>query len=479
MKITSTLRAVKNLASAYIISDPNDLASLPEIAPMRAKIADRIKAGVHLLSLLEGDSPIIICRYLTDKEAYITKENIRQAGALVAKEANRQKHSRMALHYSGSIEKGLHLAAEGILLTNYQFFPYRTMDREKCLHTLSELVLAPGALEKAALTELEAICDAVYLCRDLVNKPLNYLGATDLALACKTAGAAAGFKVTVYDKKKITALKMGGLLSVNMGSPDPPTFTIMEYKPTKPVNKQPIVLVGKGVVYDTGGLSLKPTPDSMDHMKCDMAGAAAVLGAMVASSRMKLPVHLIGLIPATDNRPGGNAYTPGDVITMYSGKTVEVLNTDAEGRMILADALAFASQYKPELTIDLATLTGAAARAIGTAGSGLMSTASRQQTEALIQSGYNVYERLIELPLWKEYGEMIKSDIADIKNTGGPAAGVMTAGKFLEHFTDYPWIHLDIATAAWLFEAQGYRTKGSSGLGVRLLVDFLKQRCHA
>jgi leucyl aminopeptidase len=179
----------------------------------------------------------------------------------------------------------------------------------------------------------------------------------------------------VFNKAKITSLKMGGLLSVNLGSMEPPTFSIMEYKPRNAKNKQPVILVGKGVVYDTGGLSLKPTPNSMDMMKCDMAGSAAVAGTMYAIAKAKLPVHVIGLVPATDNRPGENAYVPGDVITMYNGLTVEMLNADAEGRMILADALAYAQKYNPKLVIDLATLTGAAVAAIGTSGIVAMGTA--------------------------------------------------------------------------------------------------------
>ena len=266
---------------------------------------------------------------------------------------------------------------------------------------------------------------------------------------------------------------MGGLLAVNKGSQDPPTFNILEYKAKNAKNKKPLILVGKGVVYDTGGLSLKPTPNSMDTMKCDMAGAAAVAGAMYAVAKAKLPVHVIGLIPATDNRPGEKAYTPGDVITMYSGLTVEVLNTDAEGRMILGDALSYAKKFNPELVIDLATLTGAAVAAIGTFGSVVMGTGENKM-DKLKQSGDHVFERLAEFPFWEEYDELIKSDIAEIKNIGGPYGGSITAGKFLHRFTDYPWIHIDIAGPAFLNASDSYRGKGGTGVGVRLLFDFIK-----
>jgi leucyl aminopeptidase len=267
---------------------------------------------------------------------------------------------------------------------------------------------------------------------------------------------------------------MGGLLAVNRGSVTPPTFTIMEYKPAKARNKKPVVLVGKGVVYDTGGLSLKPTPNSMDTMKCDMAGAAAVSCAMYAIAKAELNVHIIALVPATDNRPGENAYTPGDVIKMYDGQTVEVLNTDAEGRMILGDALAYAKKYKPELVMDFATLTGAAAAAIGSYGIVCMGTASEETKAKLKNAGNNVHERLVEFPFWEDYAKLIKSDIADMKNIGGPVGGAITAGKFLEKFTDYPWMHFDIAGPAFLGSNDSYRGKNGTGVGVRLIFDFIK-----
>jgi leucyl aminopeptidase len=316
--------------------------------------------------------------------------------------------------------------------------------------------------------------DATLKARDLVNEPVNFLNAVQLAKEAEKLGKAAGFKTEVLDKKKIQSLKMGGLISVNLGSIDPPTFTIMEYKPKGATNKKPIVLVGKGVVYDTGGISLKPTA-GMDTMKCDMGGAAAVLGTMYAIASAKLKVHVVGLVPATDNRPDGKAYVPGDIITISDGTTIEVLNTDAEGRLILADALVYAQQYKPELVIDLATLTGAAAVAIGKYGTVMMGTASEEQKSALKTSGNNTYERLVEFPFWDDYAKLINSDLADMKNIGGPVGGAITAGKFLEKFTDYPWMHFDIAGPAYLNAADSYRGKHGTGVGVRLIVEFVKQ----
>jgi leucyl aminopeptidase len=288
-------------------------------------------------------------------------------------------------------------------------------------------------------------------------------------------GKESGFRTEILTKKKIESLKMGGLLSVNKGSVDPPTFTIIEWKPAKAVNKKPYVLVGKGLVFDTGGMNIKTGPH-MGEMKSDMAGGAAVASAIYAVAKAKLPVYVVGLIPATDNRPSGNAYVPGDVIKMYNGTTVEVLNTDAEGRMILADALSYAIKYSPELVIDIATLTGAASMAIGKYGIVGMGSKSEKEMEKLKISGENVCERIVEFPFWEEYGELIKSEVADIKNIGGKDSGAITAGKFLEKFTDYPWIHLDIAGPAFVDAKYNYRGNGGTGVCVRLLFDFFKNK---
>jgi leucyl aminopeptidase len=361
--------------------------------------------------------------------------------------------------------------AEAIPLSNYQFLKYKSKKETNSLATatvVSELKDGSKIVERSS-----KIVAATLIARDLVNEPVITLTAEALANRAVELGKEYGFATEVFNKQKIRSLKMGGLLAVNTGSIDPPTFTIMEWKPKKASNKKPVILIGKGVVFDTGGLSLKPTPNSMDSMKSDMAGAAAVICTLCAVAALELPVHVIGLVPATDNRPGGNAYTPGDVITMYDGSTVEVLNTDAEGRMILADALAYAKKYKPELVIDLATLTGAQVVAVGYHGSAFMGTAATETKQALQGAGARVYERLVELPLWEEYKDQLKSDIADMKNIGGSSGGCITAGKFLEQFTDYPWIHIDIAGPSFLPSSDSYRGKNGTGVGVRLLTEFL------
>jgi leucyl aminopeptidase len=348
----------------------------------------------------------------------------------------------------------------------------RPVGRQAVLHQLGAQVNTK--INQTQIDQLNIVCQANYKARNLVNEPVNKLNATDLSNAFKQMGKEAGFKVEVYNKTKIKQLKMGGLLSVNAGSVDEPTFTIMEYKPSKAKNKKPYVLVGKGVVYDTGGLSLKPTAGSMDSMKCDMAGAAAVSCAMYAIAKAKLNVHVIALVPATDNRPGFNAFAPGDIITMMDGSTVEMLNSDAEGRMILADALHFAKKYNPELVIDMATLTGAALAAIGSFAMVGMGTASDNVKKKLHETGFAVNERIAEFPFWDDYNDLLKSDIADQKNIGGPYGGSITAGKFLQKFTNYPYFHLDIAGPAFIAAKDSYRGKGGTGWGVRFLFDFFK-----
>jgi len=399
-------------------------------------------------------------------------EELRKSAVSLHKILNASKVERIVLSHQAENKDQLLAYTEGLALANYQFLKYFTKATEK-LHSLKEIHISSAKTSQKEIQELVNLVDAVYHARDLINEPNSFLTATQLAKEIKLLGKEAGFSVEVFEKAKIESLKMGGLLAVNLGSVEPPTFSILEWKPVKAVNSRPIVLVGKGVVYDTGGLSLKPTADSMDYMKADMSGAAAVACTLFALAKNKIPVHVIALVPSTDNRPSGNAYAPGDVIKMYDGTTVEMLNADAEGRMILGDALAYAKKYKPQLGITIATLTGAAARAIGKLGIVTMTNADRKTVEQLKISGDNVYERIAELPFWDEYAEMIKSDIADIQNVGGSDAGAITAGKFLEHFTNYPFIHLDIAGSAFIKKADSYKGKGGTGIGVRLLYDFI------
>jgi leucyl aminopeptidase len=402
-------------------------------------------------------------------------ESARKIGFKLHAQLNEYDQETLAVVNRGVENQECIAFTEGVALTNYRFLKYLTKEKDTTF-ALREIHVVDDGLIEEEVDKLDHLVKAVTLTRDLVNEPLSYLSAVQLSADMEKMGEEAGFTVEVFNKKKIESLKMGGLLAVNKGSVDPPTFSILTWKPENAVNTHPIVLVGKGVVYDTGGLSLKPTQDSMDYMKCDMGGAAAVAGAMYAVARNQVPVWVIGLVPATDNRPDGNAYVPGDVVTMYDGTTVEVLNTDAEGRMLLADALSYARQYDPEVVIEVSTLTGSAQAAIDKFGIVGMGNASREIMENLKESGEYTCERIAEFPFWEEYKEQLKSTIADLKNIGGKYAGAITAGKFLEHFTDYPYIHLDIAGSAFNKVSFNYRGKGASGVGVRLLYHYLLNR---
>jgi leucyl aminopeptidase len=397
-------------------------------------------------------------------------EASRKAGDKTAGFLNGQKAARVVIFDTAGSQNIVLAFAEGMALGSYQFLKYKK-DKEK-ENTLKEIeIYSPHAFP---VTQLNILLEAVARCRDLINEPNSHLTATVFAKEAVKMAKESGANAEVLNKQKLAALKMGGLLGVNQGSHEPPTFTVMEWKPADARNTRPLVLVGKGVVYDSGGMNLKPG-DSMMNMKDDMSGAAAVAATVYAIAKAKLPVHVVGLMPATDNRPGVKALVSGDIITMHNGLTVEVLNTDAEGRLILADALSYAKKYDPALVIDLATLTGAAVRAIGNFGAVAMQSKAPEELETLRTSGYHVYERIVEFPMWDEYGEQIISDLADLKNLGPAEAGMITAGKFLEKFTDYPYIHLDIAGPAFIEKRDSYRGQGGTGFGVRLLFDFVQK----
>lgn len=407
-----------------------------------AYVKEKLNRGENVIYLNLYTHHLIFVNDPKEVISYKRLEIYRKRAVEVNNYLNNEKVKSIQIEASYHHDDEVKAFCEGLLLCNYQFLKYKSTKKEL---SLREIIIKPKSLSSKDIEELFYICMGTCIARDLVNEPVIYLTAEQFSKDVKKLGKEAGFNVEVFNLLKIKSLKMGGLLAVNTGSPNPPTFNILEYKPENPPNQRPLILVGKGVMYDTGGLSLKPTAHSMDMMKSDMAGAAAVVGAIYAIARNNLPVHIIGLIPATENRPDGNAITPGDVITMFSGKTVEIMNTDAEGRLILADALSYAKKYNPELVIDIATLTGAAARAIGKEGIVYMGNASEKIKAKIEDSGYKVYERLVEFPLWDEYKEQIESDIADIKNLGGPTAGAITAGIFLQHFVDFEWLHLDLS----------------------------------
>ena len=457
----------------YIIDDVNKLELVGALSKEEADYATTSFSTDQTLVTINRYEYFMFIYLMKDKKTdWQTREACRKTGVELQAVCSKNKIDELTLTNLSARHEAALLVAEGIALSNYQFLKYRT-EAKKLTSSLVRLVFTKESATVKEVNQLGVIINAIYKARTLVNEPLSYLSAEQLSKEITAIGKEGGFKVTVFNKARIEKEGMGGLLSVNRGSIDPPTFTIMEYVPKKALNKSPIVLVGKGVVYDTGGVSLKPTANSMDRMKSDMSGAALVTGAMYAIAQMQLPVHVVALVPATDNRPGENAYVPGDVVKMMSGATVEVLNTDAEGRMLLGDALHYAKKYKPELVLDFATLTGAASAAVGEHGIVCMGNASDDIKQAFRESGFRQYERLVEYPLWDEYGDQIKSDIADIKNVGGATGGAITAGKFLEHFTDYPWMHFDIAGVSFNTAKKGYYPVGGTAYGMRMLLDFI------
>ncbi len=356
---------------------------------------------------------------------------------------------------------------EGAYLKDYHFDKYKNEKEDK---NVSWNIIS-SQLTKEGLSESILIWNAVFQTRDWVNEPVNKLNTTQYIKQIKSFEKI-GVDVEVYRKSKLKALNMGGILGVNQGSNEEPALVKCEWKPKNAKNKKPIVLVGKGVLFDTGGINIK-TGNFMNDMKADMSGSSTVLGALKAFASMKLPVYVIVLTPITENRINGDELVPGDVISMHNGKTVEVLNTDAEGRLILADALSFAKKFNPQLVIDAATLTGSAYRITGYNGGVVMGNDSKNIAK-LRKEGEKVFERLVELPMWEEFEETLKSDVADINNLGSSEGQAVCAGFFLKNFVDYPWIHLDIAGPAFRSNSKDYLPKGGTGFGVRLLYQFIK-----
>ncbi len=433
----------------------------------------------YLKNKIEKDNDCTVFKYPNisffskikeEKEKYLQVEAARKAGSKLFDVLKAEKIKTIQLTNSSKPEY-LPAFLEGLLLAGYTFDKYK---KEKEEYFLNEIFILDKKITTGQIKEIQILTEAVFYSRDLVNEPLSFLTATQFSKEIEKLGNESGFSVDIFNKNKIEALKMGGLLAVNKGSLDPPTFNILEWKPKNATNKKPVVLVGKGVVFDTGGLSLKPTAKSMDFMKCDMAGAAVVAATLFAAAKNKLPVHVIGLIPATDNRPDGNAYVPGDVITMFDGTTVEIMNTDAEGRLILADALSYAKKYSPKLVIDIATLTGSAGIIAGKHAIVAMGN-TKDYIQKIKANGEETFERIIEVPLWEEYAKPLKSTIADLNNLGTREGQTTIAGKFLEHFTDYNWIHLDAAGVSFNFEKDNYLPVGGTGYGTRLLFNFLKK----
>ena len=415
------------------------------------------------------------------KRDSLTLDRVRQAMGTVAKRVRQIGSTSFSTTLLGVDQARLgpdNLAqamVEGTVLGNYRFTKYLTdkSNHRKSLSAMTMLTDKPSnhPSVKKGVQRGEATGEAACFVRDLCNAPANVMTPSRVVEEAKKIAKERHVKLTVLDRRQQEKLGMGGLLGVSRGSQEPSQFIILEYSGAGKKGK-PIVLVGKTVTFDSGGISLKPS-ENMEQMKADMTGGAEVLATIRALARLRLPLNVIGLLPVTENMPGGRATKPGDILTMLSGKTVEVQNTDAEGRLILADGLAYATRLKPKCVIDVATLTGACAVALGQFAIGMLGNDEKLKGQ-LKEAGEKSGERVWEMPLWDEYFEQLKSDVADMRNIGGRGGGMITAAMFLSKFVgDYPWVHLDIASTDWSALERPYISKGPTGIGTRLLIQYL------
>ncbi|MEA2237385.1 MAG: leucyl aminopeptidase [Thermoanaerobaculia bacterium] len=413
------------------------------------------------------------------KQEELTIRVLRAALYSVAKMAKKQRdrHIIVVLPY---IVKNLdadgttRVAAAALSGSDYKYDTYITKKDDKTLPISAQFVPPDGIDAKRAKQldlEAKAVAAGIRTVRDLGNAPPNLATPTFIGHRAEEVAKEIGIKCTVYGKREIEKMKMGGLLAVNRGSAEEPRFIVLEYSPRKA--KKHVALVGKGITFDSGGISIKPS-DRMEEMKFDMCGAAAVIGTIQAAAMLALPVRVTGVIASTDNLPSGSAYKPGDIITTMSGKTIEIVNTDAEGRVILSDALHYASELKPDHIIDYATLTGACVVALASEAAGLFSN-NDELAQKLIECGESVGERLWRLPEWDDYKELIRSEWADMKNSGGRWGGAISAALFLKEFVNCPsWAHLDIAGTAYMEHETAREARGATGAGVRVTVAFLE-----
>jgi len=398
-----------------------------------------------------------------------TSDKARRAGGVLAGLLAKRSFSSATLIHMPGPENSLGAFIEGIILGGYRFDKYKSEKKKPV--SLRLTIAEKYRKHRKAIDKSMVLAEAACYARDLVNTPANFLTPSSYAAQARALGKKNGIRTRIYSPREIEAMKMGALLGVAKGSEQPPRLITYTYNGGKR-GEAPIVLVGKGVTFDTGGISLKPN-ESMIDMKNDMAGSATVISQMIVLGRLKPKINVVGIVPAVENMPSGRALKPSDIITASDGQTIEVLNTDAEGRLILADALCFAHKFKPKAIVDIATLTGACKIALGTNAAGILGTDDKLLKQ-LYEVGQKTSEKTWQLPLWDEYYEQIKSNMADMKNTGGRPAGTITASAFLSKFVkNVSWAHIDIAAMYNQEGSHPYQPKGATGFGTRLLAEFL------
>lgn len=411
------------------------------------------------------------------KEKFNT-ESVRKLGSVISNNASKYNYSSVCVAdnlWVKDVDKkrGFRALIEGILLGTYKFDKFLSKKEDDKDIKLSKVIIVKPNIKLnfgEVIDRVRVVVDSVFLARDLQNLPSNIATPTYISNVAKEECEKVGVKVRIIDKKEAEEMGMNLFLAVAKGAAEEPKFVVMEYEGG---GDKWYGLVGKGVTFDTGGISLKPS-DKMEDMKFDMSGAASVIATMVAIAKLKLKINVVGITPLTENMPGGRATKPGDIVKGMGGIYVEIINTDAEGRLILADALEYIKRYKPEFVIDTATLTGACMVALGYEAAGLMGN-DEEVKQIIKKSSDETYERVWELPLWDDYDEYIKSNFADVKNVGNRYGGAITAAAFLKKFVDYKWAHLDIAGTAYSEKEKYYIPKGGTGFGVRLFVDIFEK----
>lgn len=443
--------------------------------------------GVTIKGIFEEDTPSELSKERADQQfrgkekEFLFKNNTLYTGLGKKEEFDDEKARKAASNAAQHLrthnwkqfslipfQDRIRACTEGVMLGLYQFLEYKT-EKLDDIKKVDAVTIVGKKEQKKAFDHAKTVCDAVNLVRDIQNTPSNVATPAYLADKAKTLAKQHHMKITIWDEKELTKRGMNGVMAVAKGSRNTPRFIILEHQPKKA--KKKICLVGKGVTFDSGGISLKPG-ESMDEMKFDMSGAATVMGSVAVLAQLNSPHHVIGIMPCVENMPDGNAYKPGDIIKMMNGKTAEVLNTDAEGRMILADALHYATTLKPDYLIDFATLTGACVVALGNYYAGIMGT-NQALIDQLIHAGSTSGDKVWPLPLTPEYREDLDSEIADVKHLGSRAGGTITAAMFLKEFVGKSrWAHIDIAGTAWVTKAKPYKPFGGTGFGVRLMVDW-------